>query len=415
MKVLISNKFYYPRGGDCIYAINLEQLLKQHGHETAVFAMQHPENCCGSHCSLARTPWAKYFPSEVRFTPGRGLLRWWQQGLEAVFRPFGTREVKQKFHRLLDDFGPDVVHLNNIHSQLSPVIAQIAHERQIKVVWTLHDYKLLCPRYDCRRNDREMCELCFTDKSNVLKYRCMKNSLFASFIAWRESLKWSKEKLENFTDAFICPSRFMKEKMIQGGFQPDKLHTLCNFIDVNKTERDDYTKENYYCYVGRLSSEKGVKTLVEAAKQLPFPLKIVGTGPLWDELQQSSCDHIEFLGYKQWEEIKEVVGRARFLVIPSEWYENNPLTVIEALCLGTPVLGANIGGIPELIDEEQTGLLFESRNVEDLKEKIERIWEQCDPQSFASTFDYQKIAKESQQRFSSDHYYNQLMNIYTSL
>ena len=132
MKILIANKFYYRRGGDCIYMLNLEQLLKAHGHEVAVFAMEYPEN--------ESSKWSRYFPSEVKFKPGPGMV-------EAFMRPFGTSEVKKKFCALLDDYKPDVVHLNNIHSQLSPIISELAHERGIRVIWTIHDRKLLCPRY----------------------------------------------------------------------------------------------------------------------------------------------------------------------------------------------------------------------------------------------------------------------------
>jgi glycosyltransferase involved in cell wall biosynthesis len=390
MKILLSNKFYYPRGGDCVYTINLEQLLQKYGHKTAIFAMQYPENLPNK--------WSKYFPSEVKFSAGLGAV-------ETILRPLGTKEVKQKFNALLDNFQPDVVHLNNIHSQLSPVIAQIAHERGIKVIWTIHDLKLLCPRYDCLRNGKEACELCFTDKKQVLKNRCMKNSLFASYLAYLEAIKWTREKLEEYTDIFICPSQFIANKMLQGGFDAKKIITLCNFIDVEKTQRTDYGKEDYYCFIGRLSNEKGIKTLVEAAKQLPFQLNVIGTGPLAEELQQSvKNENIDFTGYKQWGEIKEIVGKARFVVIPSEVNENNPLSIIEAQCLGTPVLGANIGGIPELIETGKTGMLFESRNVKDLKEKIEQM--------FTDTFDYRTIAEKAQQRYSAEKYYQEIIKIY---
>lgn len=387
MKILLSNKFYYRRGGDCIYMLNLEQLLKQHGHEVAVFAMDYPENI--------ETPWSKYFPQNM-------------SKLMAFTRPFGSKEVRTKFNKLLDDFKPDVVHLNNIHTQLSPVIAELAHKRRIKVVWTLHDYKLLCPRYDCLRNGTEICELCFNgDKSNCKNYKCMKGSTLASMIGYKEAVIWNRERLEACTNVFICPSRFMEEKMSQGKFDKKKLLTLCNFIDVDKCKKDEHGKENYYCYVGRLSHEKGVNTLLEAAKQLPYKLMVIGGGPLSDELKAKANDSkgsIEFVGYKQWDEIKTLVGKARFTVIPSEWYENNPLSVIEAQCLGTPVLGANIGGIPELIDNEVTGMTFKSRNVDDLTKKIEAMWQH--------SFDYQAIAQTSQTRYNSERYYQDIMKIY---
>lgn len=390
MKILLVNKFYYRRGGDCIYMLNLEQLLKTHGHDVAVFAMDYPENI--------ETEWKRYFPNEIKFTPGVGML-------ETFMRMFGLGEVKRKFNSLLNDFKPDVIHLNNIHTQLSPVIACLAHERGIKVFWTLHDYKLLCPRYDCLRNGNEVCEECFTDKHKVLEYKCMKNSNLASILAYKEAMKWSCEKLEGYTDVFICPSQFMKNKMAQGGFDRKKMYTLCNFIDIERTRRDSYDKEDYYCFIGRLSFEKGIETLIEAARTLPYHLKIIGSGPLADILKEKAKGaNIEFTGYKEWPEIKEIVGKARFSVVPSEWYENNPLSVIEAQCLGTPVLGANIGGIPELIKEGVNGMCFESRNIMDLKNKIEKM--------FILNVDYKQLAKSSQIRYSSEKHYNELLELY---
>ena len=392
MKILLSNKFYYRRGGDCIYMLNLEKLLKAHGHEVAVFAMDYPENL--------DTPWKKYFPKNM-------------SKLMAFTRPFGSHEVKSTFKKLLDDFKPDVVHLNNVHTQLSPVMAELAHQRGIKVVWTLHDYKLLCPRYDCLKNGKTICETCFSgDKKACLDNKCMKGSKLASFIGYKEAVTWNRERLEASTDVFICPSQFMANKMVQGGFLKSKMQTLCNFIDVEKckfapTDGTDYTddvvvlpkKEDYYCFIGRLSHEKGAKTLIEAANQLPYKLVIIGGGPLMDELKSVAHTNIEFVGFKQWDDIKQLVGKARFSVIPSEWYENNPLSVIEAQCLGTPVLGANIGGIPELTD-----YTFSSGNIADLRSKIEKMWN--------SKLDYQQIASDAQHRYDAETYYDKLINIY---
>lgn len=385
MRILLSNKFYYRRGGDCIYMLNLEQLLKSYGHDVAVFAMDYPENI--------ETPWKQYFPQNM-------------SKLMAFTRPFGSAEVKAKFNKLLDDFKPEVVHLNNIHTHLSPIIAELAHNRGIKVVWTLHDYKLLCPRYDCLRNGNDICELCFNgDKSSCKTYKCMKGSTLASLIGYKEATTWNRRRLEACTDVFICPSKFMAQKMIQGGFTSKKLIPLCNFIDIDKCKKDTYEKENYYCYVGRLSHEKGVKTLIKAAQKLSYKLVIIGGGPLSDELKNETTNaNIEFVGYKQWDEIKEIVSKARFSVIPSEWYENNPLSVIEAQCLGTPVLGARIGGIPELIENGVTGMTFESRNVNDLTSKLEAMWQH--------TFNYKEIALTSQKRYNSESYYQSILKIY---
>ncbi len=387
MRILLSNKFYYRRGGDCIYMLSLEQLLRARGHEVAVFAMDYPENL--------ETPWRRYFPQNM-------------SKLMALTRPFGSQEVRRKFSKLLDDFRPDVVHLNNIHTQLSPVMAELAHKRGIRVVWTLHDYKLLCPRYDCLRSGKEICEQCFGgDKRPCMANRCMKGSTLASWIGYKEAVTWNRERLEACTDAFICPSRFMAEKMAQGGFSKDKLKVLCNFIDIEKCKKTDYNKEDYYCYVGRLSHEKGVGTLIEAAARLPYKLKVIGGGELSEELKVKSEElegNVEFMGYRQWDDIKEIVGHARFTVIPSEWYENNPLSVIEAECLGTPVLGARIGGIPELIDEGVSGMTFTSGDAGDLAEKIKAM--------FSAEFDYKGIAERSMARYNADAYYDEIMKCY---
>lgn len=385
MKILLSNKFYYRRGGDCIYVLNLEQLLEKQGHEVAVFSMDYPENF--------NTPWSTYFPSKI-------------SNLMAFTRPFGSIEVKNKFIALLKNFKPDIVHLNNIHTQISPIIAEIAHKEKIKVVWTLHDYKLLCPRYDCLRNGEDICEKCFDgNKTSCKKFKCIKGSFLASLIGYMEALKWNRERLEAITDIFICPSQFMAEKMIQGGFKKNKMRVLCNFIDIEKCKVDNYTKDNYYCFIGRLSHEKGIKTLIKAANQLPYKLKIIGGGPLINEMKNLASPNIDFVGFKQWNEIREIVSKARFSVIPSEWYENNPLSVIESQCLGIPVLGARIGGIPELIEEGISGMTFKSRDIEDLKDKIKKM--------FDTSFDYKKIASKSQEKYNADKYYNELIKIYT--
>jgi len=397
MKILLSNKYYYPRGGDCIYTIELEKLLKEKEHEVAVFSMQHASNLSSEYSG--------YFPSEIDFKK-KNLNNF----LNSFIRPFGSPEVRRNFIRLINDFKPDILHLNNIHSQISPVIARIAHKRKIPVVWTLHDYKLLCPRYDCIR-DGKSCELCFSRKINVVRYICLKNSLVASLLAYIEAVFWNRNKIVSFTNLFICPSLFMSNNMIKGGFKSEQFITLSNFINFKKLNGIPNAKGNYYCYVGRLSSEKGVETLLKAAIELPhYVLKIIGTGPLEQKLKEKYMRrHIEFLGYKNWDELKPILEGSKCMVIPSEWYENNPLSVLESLCLGTPVIGAKIGGIPELINPGINGLLFESGNVNDLKNQIVHLWEK------SSDYTKSSIAENAREKFSSESYYNQLIRIYNNL
>ena len=383
MRILLCNKFYYRRGGDCIVSMELEKLLKLHGHNVAVFAMDYSENL--------DSPWKKYWPSNM-------------SKQEAFTRPFGDNEVKQKITQLLDNFQPDVVHLHNIHTQLSPIIAKIAHERGIRVVWTLHDTKLVCPCYTCMR-DGHWCEECFTDRKAVIKHRCMPGGIIGSTIGYLEAKKWNKEKLQEYTDLFLPPSKFMMDTVVRGGYNEEKFRVLCNFIDIEKVKNPCFDKEDYFVYLGRVNEVKGIRTLCKAAYVLPYKLIVVGGGELLPELQeQYKTSDIEFKGQMEWNDFRPIIEGAKFMVLPSEWSENNPLTVIESQSLGTPVLGARIGGIPELIEEGVTGMTFESGNVEDLKEKIELMWN--------ASFNYKEIADNAVKRYSSEAYYEKLMEYY---
>ncbi len=385
MKILLANKFYYRRGGDCIYMLNLEQMLRSKGHEVAVYAMQYPEN--------EESEWAKYWPKNM-------------SKADVLTRPFGARQVVKGFTQLLDDFLPDVVHLNNIHTQLSPVIARMAHERGIRVVWTLHDTKLVCPCYTCSRDGR-WCTECFTDKRAVIRHRCMPGGLIGAVIGYREIMKWSKDVLQEYVDLFLPPSQFMMDTCVAGGYSPEKFRVLCNFIDVNKVAgRKSATKEDYYVFLGRVDDYKGITTLCNAAKCMSHCLKVIGEGPLRKSLNElyRNNENIEFLGQLTWDELCPILACARFMVIPSECSENNPLTVIESQSLGTPVLGARIGGIPELIEEGVSGMTFTSGDVEDLKDKIQMM--------FNHQFDYERIAENAVRRYSSETYYEKLLGYY---
>ena len=327
--------------------------------------------------------------------------------LKAAARIFGGAGVKDAFSRLLKDFRPDVVHFNNIHSYLSPAIVKMAKDFGAKTVWTLHDYKLVCPSYSCLSQGK-ICEECIGGNVHaVVDKRCMKGSRAASLLAYWEARYWNRDKLAAYTDAFVCPSNFMAKKMEQGGFPPQKLHVVCNFMDPAKIEGYSVVKERkpYYIYVGRLSEEKGVGTLLKVASQLPYTLKIAGGGPLADELKAkyAGCENIEFLGHLNAGQVRQYLSEAKFSVIPSEWYENNPLSVIESLCFGTPVVGARIGGIPELVSPS-TGFLFRSGDSDSLKKTLETAWK--------SPFDYKLIAEKSIAQFDRNVYLQKIMDLY---
>ena len=393
-RILIANKFYYPRGGDCIVAMNLERLLKERGHDVAVLAMQYPEN--------VDSGWNDYYPSQVDFAGSLG------NKIKAAKRLMGWGDIITSFTKILDDFKPEIVHLHNIHSYLSPVLAKLAKRRGCQVVWTLHDYKLVCPSYACLQNGKP-CEKCIGhSKIHVLKDRCMKGSLAASALAWLEARKWNSNVLDRYTDAFICPSQFMATKMKKDGFDPEKLRVVCNHIDAEKQQLFNSLnaeRENYYVYVGRLSSEKGVETLLNVASKLPYTLRIAGDGPLRKQLEEqyASCKNIKFLGHQNAQQVAALLSKAQFSVVPSEWYENNPLSVIESLCAGTPVVGARIGGIPELLNADN-GLTFTSGNRDELKQTIGK--------AFDTQWNNDGIKTVASSRFSEQEHLKQIEEIY---
>lgn len=393
MKILLVNKFYYPRGGDCMAMLAQEELFRSKGHEVAIFSMSHPENI--------PSEWDSYFAPEITFS-GKGIIGRWK----ALRRIFGIGAVKRSFIRLLNDFHPDVVHLHNIHSYLSPVLAKLAHQRGCKVFWTMHDYKLVCPIYTCLSRGHT-CERCFNDKSALLSRRCMKNSYGATLIAYLENRYWSIRKVEKWVDQFIAPSMFMYDRLVAGGVSEDKITVLTNFVHSTNEIVPPEEREDYGCYVGRLSYEKGLEQMLVEASSLDINLRIAGEGDLLEPLRKKyESEHIRFIGKLNREEVSSLLSHARFSVVPSIWYENAPLSLIESLCAGTPVLGSSMGGIPELIDDQENGLLFRKGVGLEMEEKLQQI---SQPNN---GFDSRSIALKARQRFSPETYYQQIITLY---
>lgn len=393
MRILLVTKFYYERGGDCTATFAQESLLEKSGHEVAIFAMSYPLN--------KKNQWALYFAPKVEFS-NPSIKR----KIEAAMRIFGGYQVQSQFALLLDRFKPDVVHLQNIHSYLSPVVAKIAHQRGIKVVWTLHDYKLVCPAYTCLRNELP-CRLCLITKLSVLTEKCFNNSLSSSLMGYLEALYWNKKRIDRWVDHYIAPSSFMKKMLVKGGFDKSKITVINNFIDLPAQPFLPDKKRESCCYIGRLSEEKGLRFLLENYPTDGLPLYIVGTGPLHHELQYSyQSDRVSFLGHQTKSKVYSILSQARFSIIPSQWYENNPYSLIESLCLGTPVLGANIGGIPELINEGYNGSLFTYDNAQEFRRKYTQL--RTEPLLRSTT----EIAEEAHLRFGTELYYEKIKKLY---
>lgn len=389
MRVLIVNKFFYPRGGDCIAAINTASLLRGHGHDVGVFTMQFPLN--------TDTPGIIATAPEVDFTGG------FAGRIAASRRMLGLDSAHRVFADALRRFRPDVVHLHNIHSYLNPALAREARRYGARVVWTMHDYKLLCPVYTGLRGT-QTCLVCANgNHSRLLRHRCMKNSLAASVAAWFEAKRWNNTKLTRWVDTFICPSRFLAWQMTYAGFPESQLAVLHNFNPINTSVAAQ--REQYICYVGRIAPEKGVETLLKAVAATGTPLQIAGDGPQREALQQQyTGSNITWLGHLDADSVASLVGRAAALVIPSEWQENNPLSVIEALCAGTPVVATRVGGLPELVNTAN-GILVEPAAPDALAGAVTIALE--------THWDNLRIAQDARQQFSPENHYRQLIEIYT--
>ncbi len=402
MKILQVNKFNYRRGGAEKYFLDISDALEKAGHEVAIFSMRHPNN----HPS----PWEKYFVSNLDFRKNNffDLLR-------IPGRIIYSLEARRKFTKLLDDFQPDIIHLHNIYHQISPSILAPAKKRGIPVIMHLHDYKLFCPNYKLYTQNA-FCERCLGGKyGNCLKYRCLDNSFFRSLIADFEM--WVHHRVfkfyENGINLFISPSEFTKKEAIKFSWPAERIKVLINFIDKINNEEITKNESNYLLYYGRLSPEKGIDVLLEALAKVPTGhLKIAGIGMSEEELKSYAKktkiqDRVEFLGFKSGNELQSLVSGARAVVIPSRWPENMPFTLLESLNAGTPVIAANVGGLPEIIKEGENGFLFKSEDAGDLAEKINLL--------SSLPKDVSERAARSVSEFSIDEHLKSLIGIYQDL
>ena len=366
MKILMVNKFLYPNGGSETYIFKLGKYLISKGHEVQYFGMDHEERCVGNHVGA--------YTSNMNFHGGSKLSK-----LTYPIKTIYSTEARRKIRMVLDDFRPDVVHLNNFNYQLTPsIILEIKKyeketNKRVKIVFTAHDYQLICPNHMMNNpNTNENCEKCLGGKFvNCIKGKCIHGSTVKSITGAMEALYWNTRKVYKHIDSIICCSEFLNSKMDSNPIFREKTIALHNFIE--NIEWKDVEKKDYILYFGRFSQEKGIKTLIDVCKLLPnIQFVFAGTGPLEDEV--NSIPNIKNLGFQTGEALENLIREARFSIYPSEWYENCPFSVMESQMYGTPVLGANIGGIPELIEKGKTGELFEHGNSIQLKQIIEKLW-----------------------------------------
>lgn len=370
MNILHINKFHYLRGGSEVVYFGTANLLEHHGHKSLFFSMHYPENLP---CETSN-----YFMPYVDLVSSNGMI----SQLKTAGRIIYSLEAKKRLSDLLNKYHIDIAHLHNIHHQISPSILHELKKRNIPVVMTLHDYKMICASYSMLANDKP-CEACYGGRYlNAFKNKCVKESISKSALATLEMYLHHKVfDIYSNVDVFISPSLFLKNKLKEMGFKKEIIH-LPNFIDAKEFEaiknENDKGKGHSIVYFGRLSSEKGLWTLLKAAKSLNgTEVKIIGDGPIRKELEEKvkkeGIDNIIFLGYMKGEQLYKEIIKSKAVVLPSECYENNPISVLEAFVLGRPVIGSRIGGIPELVRDKKTGLTFEPGNAEDLSEKIKAL------------------------------------------
>ncbi|WP_027694992.1 glycosyltransferase family 4 protein [Vibrio litoralis] len=357
MKILLVNKFFYKKGGAETVYFQEREMLRQEGFDIVEFSMTHESN--------EASDYSDYFVSNVDYYQGSGIIA----KLKTAQRFIHNSEACEKFSQLLEKERPDIVHFHNIYHQITPSIIKIAKQFGCITVLTAHDYKIACPNYTMYR-DGQVCEACVSGSVwNAFKYRCQEGSASKSLLLSLEALYQSWSKNYHALDVVVSPSAFLSEK-IQQKLPTVRTEVIVNGIDENIAQ-GEIEDEGYFVYVGRLSSEKGVPTLLSAHQQLAvdFPLKVVGTGPMYEQLT-AEYDSAEFYGYQSGRELENLIKKARAVIVPSEWYENCSMSVLEAMAYGKPVIGAKIGGIPEQIRDQQEGLLFEAGNQQALTDAL---------------------------------------------
>lgn len=382
MKILLINKFLFPKGGSETYIFKLGEYLMSLGHEVQYFGMEHSGRCVGNR--------AESYTSDMDFH-GPGKLR----RLSYPIRTIYNTEARKKLRVVLNDFKPDVVHLNNFNYQLTPsVILETVswrekNRKEVRIIYTAHDYQLVCPNHMCNNPiSHQNCEKCLTGNKgakfqNCLKGRCIHGSAARSAIGMAEAYFWQWKGVYQYLDKIICCSHFMKSRLDTNPLFRDKTVALHNFIGktetvsaVNPAQKAGMQK-GYVLYFGRFSLEKGVRTLIEACRALPeIPFVFAGSGEYTDLMKEVS--NIKNVGFQTGSKLDTLIQNAYFSVCPSEWYENCPFAVMESQIWKKPVLGARIGGIPELVEDGVTGRLFESGNAADLTRVIREMWEDAE-------------------------------------
>lgn len=407
MRILMINKFLFPNGGSETYIMKLGEYLQFQGHEVQYFGMTDERNVVGNQIGA--------YTSNMDFHTGK--IKKLLYPIKVIY----SKDARKQIRKVINNFKPDVCHLNNISFQITPSIIYEIKKHDIPIIWTLHDLQLICPdhlMFDYKA--MRPCEKCLGQKySNCYRNKCIHNSKIKSLLGTIEAYVYKCLKTYKKVDLFIAPSYFLRDKYLTNPIFQNKIVVLHNFIEPIICE--NIKKKDYVIYFGRYSEEKGMQTLISAVQQLPdIPFIFAGSGPYLNKIRELS--NVEEVGFQTGDALRGLISKARFSVCTSECYENCPLSVMESQMYGTPVIGARIGGIPELIDENITGILYQSGSVNDLIAKIENLWEDkvmcqkltenCKHKQFISLYDYSSIITEI---YCGNHYIESAVNSTSSM
>lgn len=336
----------------------LSEHLKKMGHQVEFFGMFDEKNTVGNFLG-------KYTKNMDFHSTGFARFLY-------PFKIIYSFEAKKKIMEVIDDFKPDIVHMNNINFQLTPSIIYGVKKKGVKLVQTVHDYQMICPNHLLYNFDKnEPCEKCINaSKINCIKNKCIHSSIVKSILGVIEAKLYSLLKTYKKVDLFICPSNFLENKLLSANkFYKGKTKTIHNFIDKEKFAQTERKTDSYIAYVGRLSKEKGVELIKGTAKLLPeYNFIVAGSGP--DEDLVKNVPNIKLAGFLSGDKLTELVGNAKLLLLPSVCYENCPLSILEAHAMGTPVVTMNYGGMAELVKDGVTGSLVTEPTPEGIAKKI---------------------------------------------
>ena len=362
MKILMVNKFLYPRGGCETYMLKLSEELKSKGHEIEFFGMYDEKNTVGNRENLYTTN-----------------MDFHSTGIARFFYPFKiiySFEASKKIGKVLDSFKPDIVHMNNINFQLTPSIVYAIKKRNIPLVQTVHDYQMICPNHLLYSlKEAKPCERCVNgSKFNCLKYSCIHSSKAKSLIGAIEAKLYSLLKTYKKVDLFVCPSKFLAEKLLSAdSLYKGKTFMVHNFIEKKPMPEKTESIAPYVAFASRLSVEKGVDILSEAAKLLPdISFIVAGNGP--DDEYLKNIPNITMKGFLTGDELTSLIANAKVMILPSVWYENCPLNILETHSFGVPVITMNSGGMAELVEDGKTGLLINEPTPEAIAQAIKKCF-----------------------------------------